>query len=140
MGLGEEVEGPGEVVFETKEQDASAAQNDSTPAAPEGGHFLVPANIASPPPFVTANAKISPGTGAPARHGRKPRHAHPAAVSPNSSFDEYFRESEKKSKEQDVVPSRHGTPVAPPPKVGGPPQSTPKADSPGDGQPAAETE
>ncbi|KAK2766292.1 hypothetical protein FQN54_007809 [Arachnomyces sp. PD_36] len=139
MGLGEEVEGPGEVVFETKEPD-SAAQGESVPPTSGGNNFLVPANIASPPPMTSPNAKVAP---APGRHSRKNRHAHPAGLSPNRSFDEYFRESEQKSKEQDVVPSRHGTPVAPPPKAGGPPRNTPpppKAVSPSNGEPAPQTE
>lgn len=131
LGLGEEVEGPGEVVFETKESDA-ATQGEQPSQMNSGGgnHFLVPANIASPPPFTSPNAKVAPPSG---RQGRKNRHAHGAALSPNSSFDEYFRESEQKSKEQDVVPSRQGTPLPPPPKAGGPPPtSPPKAESPGE--------
>lgn len=137
LGLGEEVEGPGEAVFETKAPDAgAAAMQDGQPSQDtsggRGSHFLVPANIASPPPFTSPNAKIGPPLG---RQGRKNRHAHGAALSPDGAFDEYFRESEQKSKEQDVVPSRQGTPLPPPPKAGDPPPSSPpKAESPGEGE------
>lgn len=121
VGLGEEVEGPGEVVFETKD-DGFTEQPQSRPgsAVPSGGNFLVPANMASPPPL---SSQAPPPTGKPAaaRSGRKHRHA---AYSPNRAFDEYFAEGEKKSQEQDYVPSRKGTPLPPPPKAGGPPSSS----------------
>lgn len=41
-----------------------------------------------------------------------------AALSPRGGFEDMFAEGEKKSAEQDHVPSRKGTPVAPPPKIG----------------------
>lgn len=143
LGLGEEVEGPGEVVFETKESDAAAAgaiqgEQPSQETSGGGSHFLVPANIASPPPFTSPNSKVAPPPG---RQGRKNRHAHGPALSPNGAFDEYFRESEQKSKEQDVVPSRHGTPLAPPPKAGDPSQNAPpKAESPGESEATEQAE
>jgi len=118
VGLGEEVEGPGEVVFESKEDGFSSEQSGPGPSVPTttGGNFLVPANMTSPPPL---SAVAAPSTGKPAaaRSGRKHRHA---ALSPNRAFDEYFAEGERKSQEQDYAPSRRGTPVPPPPK-GGPP-------------------
>jgi len=42
-------------------------------------------------------------------------------------MDDYFKEGEAKSREQDFAPSRSkaGTPVAPPPKTGGPPRAAP---------------
>lgn len=122
VGLGEEIEGPGEVVFETREDGSSAPMlvDPSNPnlgttnagAAGGGGHFLVPANMVSPPPVSSASngTKAAPG----GRRGGKPRHA----ASPGRGIDEYFAEAEQKSKEQDYAPSRHGTSLPPPPKVG----------------------
>lgn len=109
VGLGEEVEGPGEVVFETREDGTS----DLIPAP---GNFLVPANMASPPPLTSPRRATSPPESrSPAsRRGGKPRHG----ASPNQSFDEYFAEGEQKSKEQDYAPSRKGTPLPPPPRAG----------------------
>ena len=56
---------------------------------------------------------ITPG---PPRASRKVR----KAVSPNSAFDEYFKEGEQKSKEEDFTPAAKSVPP-PPPKMGGPP-------------------
>jgi hypothetical protein len=111
LPLGEEVEAPGQVVFEMKEgtesekgqdQDLDQAQTLSPPPSQ-----FVPANVIQPqrPP------QTSPAPGG--RHGRKHRHAQ----APGVSFDDYFRESEQKSKEQDFVPGGNRTPVAPPPKA-----------------------
>ncbi|KAF3480403.1 golgi reassembly-stacking protein 2 [Arthroderma uncinatum] len=117
LGLGEEVEGPGEVVFATKE-DGHDAESSNPPIPPPEPHFLVPANIVSPP----ANAPkktVSPGT----RHGRKNRHAHAEAP----SFDDYFKEGEQRSQKEDYIPSTNTGPVAPPPRAGGqvpPPPAT----------------
>lgn len=142
VGLGEEVEGPGEVVFETRDDgfeqlregpagsydshppaSATSPVNNTSPLQPPthpGSNFLVPANIASPPPLSSPSSNLSaPGTTttrAGGRSGRKPRHG---GVSPSRAFDEYFAEGEQKSKEQDYTPSsRKGTPLAPPPKTG----------------------
>jgi hypothetical protein len=55
-----------------------------------------------------------------ARHGKKGRHHGPV-----SGFDDMFSEFAAKSKEEDYVPSRKGTPLPPPPKVGEPITSPP---------------
>ncbi|WEW58043.1 hypothetical protein PRK78_003510 [Emydomyces testavorans] len=109
LGLGEEVEGPGEIVFDTREGDTTAA-----PKPISEGHFLIPAEMTSPPPLSPHISGPSPQA-APShgRHGRKARHVHAMPT----SFDDYFRESEQKSKEQDFVPAQVSTPVAPPPKA-----------------------
>lgn len=122
VGLGEEVEGPGEVVFETRADGTSTPVPEPTvfptnaetgvPAPPQ--QFLVPANMKSPPPL--ASAASAPQA---SHHGKKARGAR---ASPHRAFDDYFAEGEQKSKEQDHVPSRRGTPLPPPPKAGGPPQ------------------
>ncbi|OJJ45374.1 hypothetical protein ASPZODRAFT_134020 [Penicilliopsis zonata CBS 506.65] len=125
VGLGEEVEGPGEVVFETREDGTSGfAQGYSQTVSPHTatedtgapvGHFLIPANMASPPPLPTSGNKAEP------RHsgGRRAGRTRPGVVSPDRAFDEYFAEGEQKSREQDFAPSRRGTPLPPPPKLGG---------------------
>ncbi|KNG85018.1 putative Golgi reassembly stacking protein [Aspergillus nomiae NRRL 13137] len=115
VGLGEEVEGPGEVVFE----------RGVAPGATAGGHFLVPANMTAPPPLASQAPRSLSGSPAPgpspaARRGKTRQYA----VSPNRAFDEYFAEGEQKSKEQDYAPSRKGTPLPPPPKgIRSPPPS-----------------
>lgn len=121
VGLGEEVEGPGEVVFETQDDGNEKPRNSesgSNPPAsePSGGSFFVPANLTSAPPLTSQAPRSS-------KDKRKHRHAGP---SPNRAFDEYFAESEQKSKEQDYIPSRKGTPLPPPPKAGPRPPSPPR--------------
>ncbi|EAW06684.1 putative Golgi reassembly stacking protein [Aspergillus clavatus NRRL 1] len=137
VGLGEEVEGPGEVVFETREDGTSTPVfhplEPQPDAAAAGGSFLVPANMASPPPLSapSRNLSASPANNrspAPRRAGRM-RHA---GLSPNLAFDEYFAEGVQKSKEQDYIPSRKGTPLPPPPKAGV--VSPPPVGSPGPAQ------
>ncbi|KAL2814494.1 GRASP55/65 PDZ-like domain-containing protein [Aspergillus granulosus] len=119
VGLGEEVEGPGEVVFETQADGTSTPLSEAVPASTDAGasvqppQFLVPANMASPPPWVSAGAASAPQV---SHHGRKARGG--ARASPQKVFDDYFAEGEQKSKEQDHVPSRRGTPLPPPPKAG----------------------
>ncbi|KAE8356493.1 GRASP55/65 PDZ-like domain-containing protein [Aspergillus coremiiformis] len=125
VGLGEEVEGPGEVVFETRDDGLSTTVLDPmnstqgiAPGPTGGGHFLVPANMAVPPPPVASQSRqslsASPAPGQlPATRRGKSRHY---AVAPNQAFDEYFAEGEQKSKEEDFAPSRKGTPLPPPPK------------------------
>ncbi|BAE57032.1 unnamed protein product [Aspergillus oryzae RIB40] len=134
VGLGEEVEGPGEVVFETRADGTSTPVLDpmhptqsqgAGPGATAGGHFLVPANMTAPPPLASQAPRSLSGSPAPgpspaARRGKTRQYA----VSPNRAFDEYFAEGEQKSKEEDYAPSRKGTPLPPPPKgIRSPPPS-----------------
>lgn len=124
VGLGEEVEGPGEVVFETRDDETSSpVPNPAGPGVAAGAveHFLVPANMASIPPLAAQTQVTSPPEGrSPSNRRGKSRHG----ASPNSAFDDYFAEGEQKSREQDFAPSRKGTPLPPPPKVGIPPHTT----------------
>ncbi|KAL4922886.1 GRASP55/65 PDZ-like domain-containing protein [Aspergillus aurantiobrunneus] len=116
VGLGEEVEGPGEVVFETGADGVSAPVPEPAAEAGVSGQppqFLVPANMTSPPPWAPA----APAPQA-SHHGKKARGG--ARASPHKVFDDYFAEGEQKSKEQDHIPSRRGTPLPPPPKAGQP--------------------
>lgn len=118
VGLGEEVEGPGELVFETREDGTSATLPQAGSIGQEAaapGQFLVPANMASPPPLASQTQVTSPPEGrSPSNRRGKTR----PSASPNRAFDEYFAEGEEKSREQDYAPSRKGTPLPPPPKAG----------------------
>ena len=73
--------------------------------------FLVPANMKTPPPMTNTGATV------PSRSSRKTRHA---GVSPNRAFDDYFKEGEKKSQEEDFVPSGGKANAPPPPPKAGP--------------------
>ncbi|MCJ1363422.1 hypothetical protein MMC16_002529 [Acarospora aff. strigata] len=81
-----------------------------------------------PVPLIPSTTSPSISTSSPSthprstRHHNKPRHQHAhAAISPQKAFDEYFKEGEQRSREEDYVPS---TPAAgkgglpPPPKAG----------------------
>ncbi|KIW59302.1 hypothetical protein PV05_03757 [Exophiala xenobiotica] len=120
VGLGEEVQAPGENLFDAEgksmqdAQSADAASNFQpapTPTLPPPP--MVNPNI-PPPPMMNPNA--APPTASASSKARKGRHH--AALSPRGGFEDMFAEGEKKSAEQDHVPSRKGTPVAPPPKIG----------------------
>lgn len=118
--------GPGETMFET----ARFSNEEGRPASrtlqshPSGSSLyqstshsrstdlLVPATLASPPP---APPVAATPTGPP-RTGRKAR----KVASPNTAFDEYFKEGVQKSQEDDFAPVAKSAPP-PPPKMGGPP-------------------
>jgi len=122
--------GPGETLFETarfsnEESRPLSANLKSHPSGTslyqttshsKSTDLLVPATLASPPP---APPVATASTGPP-RAGRKPR----KAVSPNSAFDEYFKEGVQKSQEEDFAPGAKNAPP-PPPKMGPPPAKSP---------------
>ena len=124
--LNEPPAGPGETLFETarfsNEENRppsailrsypSGSSLHKTSSNQQSSDFLVPARLASPPPPPYMEA-TTPGPPRVARKARK-------AVSPNSAFDEYFKEGEQKSKEEDFTPAAKSAPP-PPPKMGGPP-------------------
>jgi GRASP55/65 PDZ-like domain len=128
VGLGEEIQAPGEKLFDAEQRTAGEQ-------ASAGGesYFIVPEESKpllqpQPPPFLspnivpqTTNPKAPVGTplrpGAAIAYGKKSRHR--GGASPSRAFEDMFEEGAKKSQEQDFVPSRKGTPVAPPPKLGG---------------------
>lgn len=134
--LSEPVHAPGETLFDGGGGE-SAAQ--FVPAAAPyvssggGGGFVPP--MASPPPpsadFVVPAQMVSPTGPPPAgppRGKKKERHGHHA---PSNLMDDYFKEEEKKSRELDNVPSRHASPLPPPPKAGGgPPRGPPRGPTP----------
>jgi hypothetical protein len=61
----------------------------------------------------------APPVTVPHRSKKKDRHGHTTS----HLMDDYFKEEEKKSKELDRAPSGRASPVAPPPKAGGPPRA-----------------
>ena len=120
--------GPGETLFETARfsNDESRRPSVNLQSYPSGTSLyqttsnskstdlLVPATLASPPPPPPVAATPT----GPPRASRKAR----KIVSPNSAFDEYFKEGEQKSKEEDFAPAGKSAPPPPPPsKLGGPP-------------------
>jgi len=129
---------PGETMFETarlsSEQQTgyTAAYSDNssqpTPQDTDSSHVLLPADMdLPPPPQNPAGSTISPPTttGPPKKAAHRP--ARPRAAPSGMDMDDYFKEGEAKSREQDFAPSRSkaGTPIAPPPKTGGPPRAPP---------------
>ncbi|MCJ1254272.1 hypothetical protein MMC24_002086 [Lignoscripta atroalba] len=118
---------PGETLFETarfSNEDArpTSAYSQSFPTgnkskspllANQSSDFLVPAAMTAPPP----PPKISSPSPAPPRGSRGKRHV----VSPNRAFEEYFKEGEQRSKEEDFAPAAKATPPPPPPRLGGGP-------------------
>ena len=141
IGLGEEVQAPGENLFDAGQDGRKSSEYMYNDIGGDSSHFIVPAEMNVPPAKVAAvrplsNSNLppprmmSPDTPPPAtvavsgagRHGRKTR---PHAVaSPNRAFDDMFEEGAKRSKEEDFVPSRKGTPLSPPPKPTAPPRAT----------------
>ncbi|GBF61571.1 hypothetical protein TMEN_4075 [Trichophyton mentagrophytes] len=107
LALSEEVPGPGEVVFATKEDGHDAGTNISNSVMPVSEpQFLIPANIVS-----SGGAPKKPIP--PTKHARKNRHVEAP------SFDDYFKEGEERSQKEDYIPASRTAPVAPPPKAGG---------------------
>lgn len=92
------------------------------PSAPT--ELFVPANMAMPsksPPPPQGNAP-------PKRKGRAHHVATPAGAG-GGGLDDYFKEGEQKSLEEDYAPKK-GSGVPPPPKTGGPPKGPPKSGTP----------
>ncbi|KAL9133075.1 MAG: hypothetical protein Q9175_005752 [Cornicularia normoerica] len=120
--------GPGETLFETarfgngEDRPPSATLRSypsgsslhKTSSNQQSSDLLVPATLVSPPPPPPMGA-TTPGAPRAARKARK-------AMSPKSAFDEYFKEGEQKSKEEDFTPAAKSAPP-PPPKMGGPPSA-----------------
>lgn len=146
VGLGEEVQAPGEKLFDAGYDEKKSLDYYNNGNGSETGQFLVPAELKSPMQTLPTPPMLSPSVPPPpmmnpdappasnltpsaARHGKKGRHHGP--VSPKTGFDDMFSEFAAKSKEEDYVPSRKGTPLPPPPKVGQPISSPPpRANSP----------
>jgi hypothetical protein len=127
VGLGEEVQGPGEKMFDAERasMDQSNTYNGNAGPyfQPEIQAQQLPGQVLSPPPLLNPSVSpppmMSPNT--PPIAGlmpQRPKKGRRNVKSPNSAFEDMFAEGEAKSAEQDFVPSRKGTPLAPPPRVG----------------------
>ncbi|KAF2100031.1 hypothetical protein NA57DRAFT_75534 [Rhizodiscina lignyota] len=130
--LDEPPQAPGETLFDTgidEKQALAAPEPVATIASPpQGGDFLVPANLA----FQRATGSPGPPVGAGSKAKKHRAHHN---ISPSKGFDDYFAEGEMKSKEQDHAPTSKSGAVPPPPKAGGPPKATPPVPT---AEPAAE--
>ena len=124
VGLTDEVQAPGEKLFDAERKsmdrlynggDESFQQAPPPMAPPVAPPPMVNPNV-PPPPMMNPNTAPQPAAPARARKGK-----HHGALSPGSGFDDIFAEGQKKSAEQDHIPSRKGTPLAPPPKLGSAP-------------------
>ena len=115
------IEGPGEALFEgvrlSGEQGRTLAGDVSPPkdgtgseiaAQHKSSNMLVPALLPSLPPL---QQPTSTPTSGPPKSGRRAK----KTTSPNLAFDEYFKEGEQKSKEEDFAPSAKAAPPPPPP-------------------------
>ncbi|KAI4240600.1 MAG: hypothetical protein LQ352_007608 [Teloschistes flavicans] len=137
----EPIAGPGETLFETarfsnEEHRPSSAQPPQSqspslfPApssTPNASNFLVPASMTAPP-LPPSQSATSPSAGPP-KGAKKQRNV----AAPNMTFDDYFREGEQKSKEEDYTPGTKGTaPLPPPPKSAKPPPQAGVTEPPAD--------
>ncbi|KAL8803429.1 MAG: hypothetical protein Q9223_002210 [Gallowayella weberi] len=123
--MDEPIAGPGETLFETaristeERRPPSAQPPSQSPSlypppssATQSSDLVLPASMTSPPP-PPSQSTVTPTAGPP-RGARKPR----AAMASKMTFDDYFREGEQKSKEEDFAPSSKTTaPAPPPPKI-----------------------
>lgn len=100
------------------------------PPAEVGGEFLVPANIVASP--LSGGSTIGPPPKSAAGRKGRPHHHHHAAGT--GDIDDYFKEGEEKSRQEDYGTSpQPGSAVPPPPKMGSghpPPPPGKKADTP----------
>ena len=117
--LEEPPHGPGETLFESALDEKRLLLSSNTPvssiqptSAPE---FLVPANI----PFQSKSPPPPTGGAGKAKKAR----AHHTYAAPTAGLDDYFKEGEQKSREQDHAPSTEPGSVPPPPKIRGPPRA-----------------
>lgn len=128
-GLDEPPPAPGETFFSAGDASGTTSLDEKRPLVSSVGipaqsgapaELFVPANMAlpakSPPPQGTAPP--------PKKKGRAHQVASPATG--GGGLDDYFKEGEQKSLEQDYAPTK-GSGVPPPPKAGGPPRGPPKS-------------
>lgn len=129
MGLGEEVQGPGEKLFDAdrkssehnrNEEQSSLAKAEAAPPAPALSPPPMVSPSLPPPPLLSPNAPHLPSGPTSATPSRTRKARHHGAISPNKAFEDMFAEGAKKSAERDFAPSRKGTPLAPPPRAGHP--------------------
>lgn len=123
---------PGETLFSAGDASGTTSFDEKRPlvSSMEGpgqagapAELFVPANMALP-----AKSPPPPGTAPPRKKGRAAHHVGSPASGGGGGgvLDDYFKEGEQKSLEQDYAPKR-GSGVPPPPKTGGPPRGPPKS-------------
>ncbi|KAG8532549.1 uncharacterized protein KY384_002426 [Bacidia gigantensis] len=117
------VPGPGESLFEgvrlsgeggrpvSPYKETSGYNTNATPAQ-FSSNVIIPASLTSAPPLQPPTS--APATGPP-RGGRRGKRV----LSPTVAFDEYFKEGEQKSKEDDFVPTSKSPAPPPPPGTKG---------------------
>lgn len=147
--LEEPPQGPGETLFSTdsasfdEKRPISSSSNLPPTTGLGGTELFVPANMAIP----SAKSPPPPSTGTGAGGGvpggpppKRKQRAHHAHVSPSGGggLDDYFKEGEQKSMEEDFAPKNKSN-VAPPPKAG-PPKGPPKSGTPVQAEAEAEAE
>ena len=123
VGLTDEVQAPGEKLFDAERKSTDRLYNGRDESFQQARLPVAPPPMVNPnipPPVMSPDTAPQPAAPSRARKGK-----HHGALSPNSGFDDMFAEGQKKSAEQDHMPSRKGTPLAPPPKLGSAP-GTPK--------------
>ena len=111
------VAGPGEALFEGVRLSGDGGRPMSPLKEPLGynttlqnlsSDVIVPASLTSAPPLRPPISGLADG---PPRGGRRAK----KALSPSVAFDEYFKEGEQKSQEEDFAPSsKSGAPPPPP--------------------------
>ena len=117
--LNEPPAGPGDTLFETARfSNESQRPRSASPSHAQqnnsGSYNITSPSLMVPAQMLGGAPPLAPKTpsAAPPRGPRKARHG----TSPNRAFDEYLKESEEKSKEDDYVPKAKATPP-PPPKL-----------------------
>ena len=98
------------------------AETTISPQEPSGqADFLIPANMSLQSTGSPTGG--APGPGLTAKRDKRAKGAHHNYTSPNADIDEYFKEGEQKSREEDrSAPTKSGA-LPPPPKTMGPPRS-----------------
>lgn len=127
-GLGEEVQAPGENLFDADRKSLDT-YNDTTFSEKQLNTEVLspPTTTSIPPPMMNPNAP------APPRTTRNKKGRQTAKV---PGFDDIFAEGAKKSAEQDGVSNKKSTIVVPPPRTGSAVPQPENADS--DGEPGPE--
>ncbi|XP_014553340.1 hypothetical protein COCVIDRAFT_40654 [Bipolaris victoriae FI3] len=128
-GLDEPPPAPGETFFSAGDASGTTSFDEKRPLVSSMGipaqsgapaELFVPANMALP-------AKSPPPQGTAPPPKKKGRAHHVASTATGGGgLDDYFKEGEQKSLEQDYAPTK-GSGVPPPPKAGGPPRGPPKS-------------
>jgi hypothetical protein len=139
--LGEPAQAPGETLFESAGDEASASAYQPPAGATSNADFLVPANMqtftVSPPPSGTGGPPPPPPKAG--NKARKARAHHTGTAT--AGLDDYFAEGEQKSRELEgggSTPKASAAGLPPPPPKGG--AAPPKSTSPAPPPAAEETE